>query len=152
MILAASNGQRFRLRLLGYQFPTTTSEYWDANWLQVQIEATHPRGSWSATDPSLLTFEVASLATWLDSLAVGVSVEAEEEFTEPHLSFHLVQAEGGPALRVYFELEARPPWAPHDGAGARDLWLEFLLAELDLAAAASSLRAQLAAFPERGKR
>lgn len=111
MLLRGSDGQSFQLRVLGYQFPNETTDYWDANWLYVAVSVEHPRGGWSAIDPSLLTFEVARLADWFDSLAQGGPVDAEEEFTEPNLAFRLSQGGSGQALCVYFELESRPAWA-----------------------------------------
>ena len=42
----------------------------------------------------------------------------------PNLSFELVRVDRARAeLRAYFELESRPPWAPSDWAGLRDVWL-----------------------------
>ena len=53
-------------------------------------------------------------------------------------------------LRVYFELECRPNWAPADGAGMDDLWVEFKPQPRDLLAAAASLMEDLDKFRQRG--
>lgn len=150
MKLAGTDGQSFELEVAGYQFPEESLHKYDSNWLLIRVNVEHPRGRWSAQDPSLLTSEVAELADWLEALASGASEENDMTFTEPNLSFRLVESAAGPALRVYFELEIRPSWAASRGAGMKDLWVELPLSELDLRDAAASLRSGLERFPHRG--
>jgi len=153
MMLSGSNGSVFELDVIGYQFPTLETEEYDSNWLRIGIHAIHPKGHWRSVDPSLLTYELEHLARWFDSIGRGEPVQPDERFTEPNLSFRLV--EGGPegkVLRVYFELESRPGWARAEKAPAEDLWVEFPLAEIDLSSAARDLRAALARFPQRAER
>jgi hypothetical protein len=152
MLFRGSDGQSFELRILGYQFPRQADEFWDANWLTTEIRVTHAEGGWSATDPMLLTHEAIALAEWFEALAEGASPSGERTFTEPNIAFKLINGESGPTLRVYFEVEARPSWAPTRRAGSEDLWVEFPLSEIDLASAAESLRQQLEQFPQRGSR
>jgi hypothetical protein len=150
MHLAGPDGS-FDLTLLGYQFPELAAEPYDSNWLQVRAAVRHPRGSWTATDPCLLTYEAARLAEWLDAVAVGAAADAELSFLEPCLGFELREGSGGACvLRVYFQYEFRPPWAVglHDEAAVLDV-----SADADaLRGAASALRAQLRAFPQRTER
>jgi len=113
------------------------------------VDVSHPRGHWSATDPSLLTYEVARLAEWLRSVARGDAPEREESFMEPNLLFQVVDTALGPALRVLFGLELRPSWAGSDVAGVGDVFVEFPLRALDLRQAADSLVDQLQHFPQR---
>jgi hypothetical protein len=138
-----------QLEVIGYQFPKLETEPYDSNWLNIRIEATHPGGKWKATDPSLLTYEAAELADWLDGVANGSIVAPSElSFLEPNLRFELIE-KPSPTVRVYFELESRPKWAPADGASMDDLWLDFPVDSDQLRAAASNLRAQLRPFPQR---
>lgn len=136
------------MEVAGYQFPHLEHEEYDSDWLKINIRVRLPEGSWTSTDPSLLTWEVASLAQWLESIAEGVSAESEQSFLEPNLRFELMQSEPK-TLRVYFELESRPPWAPSDGAGMDDLFAEFAVNPDDLRDAASALREDLKRFPVR---
>lgn len=138
----------FEMGVVGYQFPHLKNEPYDADWLNIQIDVRLPQGSWTSTDPSLLTWEMASLCEWLDSIAHGRSVESEESFTEPNLRFEL-QGANPQTVRVYFELESRPSWAPSDGAGMDDLWAEFPIDLTELKTAAASLREYLTQFPTR---
>lgn len=139
--LTADDGTGLSLSIVGYQFPKLDTEPYDSNWLMVSLAVKHPEGSWKETDPCLLTFEVEQLADWLEAVAQGRKVDATRGFTEPNLSFKLVE---GPArwLVIHFA-----DW-PGSERG-QDLTLP--LDELDLQAAASSLRQQLAQFPQRAK-
>jgi hypothetical protein len=124
---------------------------WDSNWLNIRIDVESERGSWNATDPSLLTGDVEGLARWLDAVAEGRAQEREIDFLEPNLSFELRdESDGGVTLRVWFELESRPSWAPADGASARDLWVDLDVSKRDVRRSASELREHLQTFPPRG--
>jgi len=148
MLLTGTEGTMFEMQVVGYQFPHLEHEDYDSDWLNIKIRVTLAEGSWTSTDPSLLTWELASLAQWLESIAAGISVEPEEDFLEPNLRFELSKTDPK-RLRVYFELESRPPWSPGDGAGLEDLWAEFEINSEELRKAADSLRTDLIRFPVR---
>jgi hypothetical protein len=154
MRICGSDGQSLELRVLRYQFPETSDDEYDANWLMIEGVVSHPRGGWSFCDPCLLTYEGARLADWLDAVGQNESCATEMGFLEPNLSFALIRRPGGGKgmLRVYFELESRPHWARAPTAGRSDLWVEFPVLEAELRRAARELREQLARYPERGKR
>jgi hypothetical protein len=147
-MLLKTDDTEFEMAIVGYQFPHLEHEPYDADWLRVNIRVKHPRGSWSSLDACLLTWEGVHLAEWLESVAGGKDVDSDESFLEPNLRFELL-SDGLNKLRVYFELESRPSWAPHDGAGMDDLWLEFDVNADELRNAAASLRADLHRFPVR---
>ncbi|MDX9865641.1 MAG: hypothetical protein RBT34_12630 [Anaerolineaceae bacterium] len=151
MILTSSTGISFKLNITGYQFPQMETEYYDANWLLVQTHVTHPKGDWTSTDACLLTHEVTKLANWLESIHHGKSIQPGMSFMEPHLVFRLgLDENNNDALRIDFQLAARPPWAEERHAvNDEEHWVEFPLAENDLAAAARQLREQLKKFPQR---
>ena len=149
--LVGSCGDRLELTVVGYQFPTVEHDRWDSNWLNIKISAKNDRGSWSATDASLLTDEVEDLAGWFEAIAERRQAATELEFTEPNLSFELIQADGRVRLRTWFELELRPRWAPWREFPARDLYVDLDADERDLLAAAESLRVQLREFPPRAR-
>jgi hypothetical protein len=147
----------FYLTILGYQYPDAAGEPYDANWLSIHVEAVGPDGAWTGTDPCLLTYEAARLAEWLDAQASGKEVPPAISFLEPVLLFRVVVSEPGKTLRVHFGNLINPSWRQLDRAQARerdqraspDLWLDFPLAEADLAAAARELRLQLKRYPDR---
>jgi len=153
MKLTLADGTSFTLTIVGYQYPQLATAPYDSNWLTIRIDATNPQGTWSATDPCLLTYEVSRLADWLDAIATGKVAKATCGFIEPCLLFRLDgDASGHQELRIYLELEPRPPWSGSKLAGQEDLWLTFPLSAIDLAVAASMLRQQLERYPQRAER
>ena len=151
MILRGRDLSEFELRVVGYQFPDIVGDEWDANWLVVEVRvAPVDERPWRSIDPSLLTWEVERLSNWLEALASGRAVEEGEDFVEPNLGFEVVQRdEDIITIRVYFELESRPPWFFADAAVMDDLWIDLRVDNEDLRAAAEDLRRDLAKFPPR---
>ncbi len=146
----------FSLTILGYQYPDAAGEPYDANWLSIHVEAAGPGGAWTGTDACLLTYEAARLADWLAALATGEVVSPAVSFLEPVLLFRLVDGVQGKMLRVHFGNLINPSWRhlgsdmEHTGANP-DLWLDFPLAETDIAGAASDLRNQRKRYPDRAE-
>lgn len=152
MLLVGTNGNRLELTVAGYESPTfEDNASSDSDWLIVTADVLSERGSWTASDPSLLTSEVECLADWMDDVAGNLAEDAEIGFIEPNLSFRLDhRSKEDIALRVRFGAECRPPWAPADDrVGEPDLWVCFEVRKDDLHRAAQDLRAQLHEFPPR---
>ena len=151
MILRGRDLSEFELKAAGYQFPSLSGDEFDDNWLMVEIRAAPAdERPWRSTDPSLLTWEVKRLSNWLVALASGQAVEEGEDFIEPNVRFEVVErAEDTITIRVYFELESRPPWFFADAAGMDDLWIDLRVDADDLRTAAEDLRRDLAKFPPR---
>ncbi len=150
-----SAASSFFLTILGYQHPDAAGEPYDANWLAIHVEAAGPEGAWTGTDPCLLTYEAARLADWLEDVAAGKEPPRAISFLEPVLLFRLV--DDRQTLRVHFGNLINPSWRsitsrrPSAGTENPDLWLDFPLAETDLAAAAHELRQQLRRYPSRAE-
>ena len=86
----------------------------------------------------------------IEAVALGQDVEEGEDFLEPNLRFEVAAGdEETITIRVYFELESRPPWFFADVARMDDLWLDLRVDIDDLRAAAKDLRRDLARFPPR---
>jgi hypothetical protein len=150
--LETTDGHSLELRILGYQYPDMETEEYDSNWLIVEGQIMHPRGGWKFRDPCLLTYEASRLAAWLESLARGSTPETEVGFIEPNISFRSVVSSAEPTLRVYFELEARPPWALSAVVGDEQCWIDFPVSEFELRRAAATLFDQLKKYPPRAAR
>jgi hypothetical protein len=151
MILRSRDLSEFELRVSGYQFPNIEGDEWDANWLIVEGRiAPVDERAWEFRDPALLTREVELLSNWLEALASGQPAEKREDFLEPNLRFEVVGRSGDViTIRVYFELESRPPWFFAREAGMNDLWVDLLVDSDDLRAAVRALRGDLAKYPPR---
>ncbi len=153
MYFTSVDGSSFALKILSYQFPHLEREDYDSNWLNVRIDVITQDYSWSATEPSLLTYEVARLAEWLDAVKQGESVEDEIGFIEPCLWFKLTNDNGtAKSLQIHFELEYRPDQSRMEKMRERLCFVEFSLAEIDLEQASASLRSQLSNYPQRAER
>src|SRR5262245_17587543 len=122
----------FELRIAGYQFPDDATSDYDSNWLVVEGSVRHPRGGWLFRDPSLLTYEVARLADWLEAVAAGAESQPWCGFIEPNLSFEVAGEGATRVLRVAFAVEALPPWANF----GEHVSVEFPVTGLDLISAA----------------
>ena len=151
MRLRGREGNELALSIVGYQFPDERVDPWDSNGLLVSVRVVTPHGTWEVVDPCLTTWEARQLAVWLSAVARGATVRPTSTLSEPNLTaqvstdvrhwrFH---------LRVCFELENRPPWAP-TVAGGRNLCVDLDVGAADLASAAADLRGDLARFPQRG--
>ncbi len=153
MKLTNPTNASFALTLIGYQFPALATAPYDSNWLQVRVDVTTSQGLWSAIEPCLLTYEIEQLADWLDHVVVvDPNTNSMCSFTEPCLCFErVVDQEGQICLRIYFELEVRPPWAPARQASQEDIWIDFPLEVIDIPSATQSLRVQLQRYPQRAE-
>lgn len=116
-MLLADHEHRFELRPLRYQFPAVSGDQYDDNWLVVAGEVTTPEGSWSFTDPCLLTDEARQLSLWLRAVGGASSGDSEPDlcFLEPVLSFsHACWRNGSGLARVRLFQEAAPKWLDDD--------------------------------------
>jgi hypothetical protein len=161
MNISSHNGNSFQLKIIGYEFPEMENEEWDSNWLRICMAANLPHGEWSVTQPFLLTYEVMRLANWFDAVSTGTQAENEIHFVEPNLSFELIDLNRREAsLRIYFAMECLPPraqleldipWAQGSEQAKADVYTDFPLSDIDLHAAAESLRSQLKLYPQRAE-
>jgi hypothetical protein len=151
LILRGRDLSEFELRIAGYQFPEIESDEFDANWLVIEGRvAPADERAWEFRDPSLLTWEVEGLCNWLEVLALGQDVREGEDFLEPNLRFEVAKRDRDTiTIRIYFELESRPPWFFADTASMDDLWIDLRVDSDDLRSAAEDLRRDLAMFPQR---
>jgi len=152
MLLTGEEGNEFQLNVTGYEFPTGTWNWHDANWLVISMRVKAPQGSWQASGPYLLTEEVEQLAKWLAEQSEGPSGSDQIDFMEPDLAFRVASsAPESVLIRVVFELEFLPPWAR--GREVEDdeeeVWVELMVKRKEVLDAAVSLRSELRKFPWR---
>ncbi|MFD5000961.1 WapI family immunity protein [Streptomyces buecherae] len=160
-MLLGDQANGVELRPLRYQFSTVRGDAYDDNWLVIGGEARTPEGTWSFTDPCLLTDEARRVSAWLRAVAAGtVAVTGPDAegwlspdawFVEPVLAFSLVErSEEGAVIRVHLSMEAAPPWRRGDDGA--DVYQYFVAAQMGTAAllrAADQWDLALASFPTR---
>jgi hypothetical protein len=150
MKLNGENKTKVELRIVGYQFPNNVSDEHDANWLRVFLSVTVPEGSWETVDSCLLTWEVNSLADWLQNIAEEKDPKNDLDFIEPNLRCQILDSlPSVKRIRIFFELESRPRWKKADWSGMNDLWAELNASSAELLEAAKSLRDDINKFPQR---
>ena len=153
MRLRGREGNELALSIVGYQFPDQAVDPWDSNGLLVSVRVVSPQGTWEVVDPCLTTWETSRLASWLAAVAHGRMLGPAATLDEPNVSLRAAVDSPGPvarvSLRVCFELENRPPWAP-TVAGSRNLCVDLDAGRHEIGAAAADLREDLARFPQRG--
>ena len=108
----------------------------------IEMEVQAERGRWTSDDPGLERNDLRAIVRWLRSIGRGRRPK-ELGFMEPNLRFECL-TEGEPVrIRVWFEGEARPEWAPYETWDEEDLWLDLSLARAEIAAAAETLADEL---------
>ncbi|MGW3817387.1 WapI family immunity protein [Streptomyces sp. NPDC005046] len=107
------------LRPLRYEFATVRGKRYDDNWLVVGGTVATPEGTWSFTDPSLLTHEARQVADWLRAVAAGTVTVTRPDaegyfspdtwFDEPVLAFSLAdRSEVGAVIRLHLSWRRHP--------------------------------------------
>ncbi len=149
MKLITQHGDSFEFLILGYQYPTGVKYYWDLNWLNIQINVTRARSTWTATDASVLTRDIPELATWFENIHYGNKTHPYFRFDEPTLVFQRKKlSRNMSVIRVYIDYELLPERYRHQQS-RKQIFVEFPIATIDLLGVAESLRSQLAKYPER---
>jgi hypothetical protein len=148
MILKSEKTQtEFEFRVLGYQFPEIVHDEWDSNWLLANIRVDAPAGSWSATDPCLLTWEGHWLLNWLADLISASEADREMSFLESNLSFVLTARR---AEEVELKIELQEGLAQMGTTRETAISRIILAISLsDLRDAVTSLSRELRVFPIR---
>lgn len=141
------------LTIVGYQFPAIRDDVSDSNWLQVRLNVQHPRGNWRRMEPCLTTSDLSALISWFEAIQRMSEIESPLEFMEPNLSFAFIHDNDAPAIRVFFELECRPPWAPALDDDVEDdegtVYIDFAVDDVQISANIAALQAQLVRTPYR---
>jgi hypothetical protein len=151
MKLTGQNGTSFELVALRYEFPEDRGDYFAANWLMVRVGIETNGDYWQAEDAALLTFEIPSLAEWMEWVA-DERAPQPINLVEPYLEFERIAGGVSPVIRIYLGFGFRPP--SHDRtrySGAHDSFVDVRCAPEELRHAAKDLRRILERFPIRGE-
>lgn len=139
-----SGSNSFDLTIIDYEYPEIVDSEYDSNWLSIEVAVTSQQGRWCFCQSCLLVWEASAIPDYLDQLAAGVAPERALAFAEPLLFF---AKKSNNELKITFDAEAMPPWLEDDEGNLFSL--EFSLSAESLREAATSLRKQLARFPQR---
>src|SRR5262249_58040950 len=130
----------------GYEYPDKETGY-DANWLFVRVDVSHPRGDWSFRSAWMTTVDARRLAQWLEDAASG-HVDYNWTTYSLLLTFELTSGHASTGSTT-FTRKALPPW--HRAEEGRELIVPFGLNSNDVRAFAQDWVAQLSRYPVRGE-
>ena len=108
----------------------------------IEMEVQTDRGTWKTLDPGLERNDLRALSRWLRTLAGGRRAK-ELGFMEPNLRFECLADAEPVRIRVWFEGEARPDWAPYEHWDEQDLWLDLAIGRTELRHAGETLAEEL---------
>jgi hypothetical protein len=149
VLLRGATGRKFGLEIEGYELPAIKDRQLDSNWLNITIHVSNEQSSWTATHPSLLTWDIERLAIWLEAIVEERAAAREIHFDEPNLKFGLLDLTRDTVnLRLWLELESRPTWASSHVVDEQ-FWVDLDVNREDARLAPRSLRTQLQEFPPR---
>ncbi len=160
-MLLSDHANSVELCPLSYQFAAARGDRYDDNWLVIGGTVTTPAGTWSFTDPALLTHEARQITEWMRAAAAGTVAVTRPDaegyfspdiwFNEPVLAFSLADRnETGATIRLHLSLEATPPWRQGDDRPAiYQYFVEVCVGTDALLHAADQWDLALASFPTR---
>lgn len=155
---ALLTNDRFRMEMsvAGYEFSNVADVY-DANWLVIRIglHMLHGAWYWQVQDAGSLTWELEDCIHWLEKLSRGETVTQEScGFSEPDISFDTIRNEQGGVIGLTMHLmdEFQPPTKVLVPRQNNIVSLRFSTPPQVLNEFARSLAAELALYPQRGKR
>lgn len=164
LMLCSRDGTRLELDVEGYQFPADVESplpELDLNWLVIRIKARDSEGrEWAATDPSLLSSELADLAGWVSAHAAGPGAFPSIQFMEPCLWLEIDRTadsaspdstDGNMILVVHLDFELGLPLDTQHGRVRLESPLRFHVNAEELGKAASSCQELTRAYPVRSR-
>ncbi|MET0590765.1 MAG: hypothetical protein ABWZ77_06275, partial [Naasia sp.] len=94
-ITDAETGDFIDLSPVRFEFPETTGDEYDDNWLVIRGEVLRGGAAWAAEDPALLVSEAQELVRWLTAISTGDDAPVADgiEFFEPTLAVALVDSD-----------------------------------------------------------
>lgn len=144
MLLKSEDGKEFELSLIDEPIPDPQDGFGDVGAVEIAFRVATGEDEWEETAPSINTYELDSLAEWLESIASGAHDEAEIDLLGPELNFQVVKDTGDRVvLRIRFRLEGRPEEMVMDAETTEARHVDLKLPRENLRAAAASLRADL---------
>ncbi|RPI17002.1 MAG: hypothetical protein EHM58_10820 [Ignavibacteriae bacterium] len=111
--LENEKGDFLRMEVLGYEFPDTSGfnidMYYDANWLNLFIEAKINDLHWVRTSPCIMTHEIIWTIDWLRAIERGEEPDSGPVYLELNLSLEMMGKKNGKiTLRFEFSVEFNP--------------------------------------------
>ncbi len=146
MKLSNLEGSFVSIDIMGYQFPDNINDYWDSNWLMVQIYVKSPVHSWTVIVPCLTVMDLRNLTNWFLQVSQNIQTKNSPYFVENYILFTLVIDDlGNKCIRV--DLNIHLPGRIE--LVNENLTLDFPFSEIDFSEVIEDLQNQLTKYPQR---
>lgn len=144
MLLKSEDGKEFELSLIDEPLADPQDGFGDVDAMVIAFRVATGDEDWEETAPSINTFELDTLADWLDSVASGSHDEAEVDLLGPELNFQVVKdTRDWVQIRIRFRLDDRPEEMAMDAETTEARHVDLRLTREAIAAGAARLREEL---------
>lgn len=144
MLLKSEDGKEFELSLIDEPIADPQDGFGDVGAVVIAFRVATAEDEWEETSPSINTYELDGLASWLDSIASGLHDEAEIDLLGPELNFQVVKDTGDwVQLRIRFRLDSRPEEMSVDAETTEARHVDLKLSRQAIRSAVALLRADL---------
>lgn len=110
MFIGQAGENQVEFVIKDYQSPEQPRNYFEANWLMVQIHVRTASAQWQAEAPVMLTSELNCFVDWLQALCENVAPNRFFDFEEPSLYVCVTDRKDELlTLEFHFHLEFRCP-------------------------------------------
>lgn len=110
-ILLSDDNKNILFDIIDYEFSYFKKmDYYDANWLTVNIRYTDNYTDKSYTDNCILTYELDDLVKQIDNIIDGKESGLITEFMEPYLKFSVTKTKDIYAVQIRFVCETVEEW------------------------------------------
>lgn len=110
-ILFSDGNKNIFFDIIGYEFNYVKKmDYYDANWLTVNIRYTDSNTDKSFTDNCILTYELANLVQQIEDIISGKESGLITEFMEPYLKFSVTKVKDIYAVQIRFVCDIAEEW------------------------------------------
>lgn len=145
------NGKKFELNVLGYQF-VEFDNYYDANWLNIQVKAADDVSEWQAQDSCLLSYELPELREWFSNiLKTDGSEDLTIDFMERELAFRYDGNERTLSVILNFNLHPKGENYIYGEDGDSEYVVDLLITHKQLKGLITDLDTMTKNFPVRGE-
>ena len=110
-ILFSDSNKNILFDIIDYEFNYFKKmDYYDANWLTVNIRYTDSNTDKSFTDNCILTYELENLVQQIDDIISGEESGLITEFMEPYLKFSVTKTKDIYAVQIRFVCDIAEEW------------------------------------------
>lgn len=109
-ILDKQAENQIAIAVAGYQYPENPQNYFEANWLMVDLAVCTPKAQWQAQAPVILSSELNCFIDWLQAIGENRAQNRFFDFEEPTLYICMTDHMAHTiTLEFHFHLDFRCP-------------------------------------------